>query len=138
MGWKSRVAKKRKQSQSSSTPAQRVAVVTPEDVDRLVMREFPERYKELTQLLAEFRSRRFPGNEDRVRAAIIKMAAGDYDQIRELIDSANQDSRDVVSAAEYPNYSKKTQRNSARLSESDKQEIYDADWRQYEEWFRKR
>jgi hypothetical protein len=101
------------------------------------MREFPEHYKELTQVLAEFRSRRFPGNEDRVRAAIIKMAAGDYDQISELIDSATQDPRNVLSAAEYPNYSKKTQRNSARLSEAEMQALYDADWRQYDDWFRK-
>jgi hypothetical protein len=72
-----------------------------------------------------------------VRAAIIKMAAGDYDQIPELISSASQDPRDVLSAAEYPNYSKKTQRNSVRLSESEKQALYDADWHQYDEWFRK-
>jgi hypothetical protein len=137
MGWKSRVAKRRKQSQSSTAPAQRVAVVTPEHVERLVIREFPEHYKELTHLLAEFRSTQFPVDEDRVRAAIIKMAAGDYEQIPELIGSAQRDSRDVLSAAEYPNYSKKTQRNSVRLSETEKRALYDADWRQYEEWFRK-
>lgn len=137
MGWRSRLSKKRKQSQSETVVSQRVPTVTPEDVDRLVMREFPEHYKELTQLLAEFRSKRFPGEEDRVRAAVLKMAAGDYGQIPQLIDSARQDSRDVLAAAEYPNYLKKRQRERARLSESEKQAIYDADWRQFDEWFRK-
>jgi len=46
------------------------------------------------------------------------------------------DYRDVLSAAEYPQATRRWGRID-RMTAAEVQALYDADWRQYEEWFRR-
>ena len=69
---------------------------------------------------------------DRVRLAILKLSRGEADRIEELVDLAMIDFRDVLAAAEYPNYM--TLPAGIDPSSPEAQEAIRADWQQYTEW----
>lgn len=113
---------------------QPVPTVTSEDVDRIVRRDFPAaQTAEALAVLMEYGREEWHRAPDRVRLAALKLAGGDLDGLRRAIESAKLDDRDVLAAAEYPEYLRCID-PSGRMAPSDEQRIVDADWKQYCEW----
>lgn len=114
---------------------QRVPDVSPADVERIVARDFPpERRAAAAAILAGYASEN--GRPSRVQLAALKLSSGNLDSLREWIEQANLDFRDVLAAAEYP---LAITRWSAidSLSADEREGIYDADWRQYHAWLQR-
>jgi len=72
-----------------------------------------------------------PGR-DRVQLAILKLAEGSLELLRIHTESAKRDYRDVLTAAEYPEYMEKVFSQGAPSEE--RQRTIDADWKQYRDW----
>jgi hypothetical protein len=116
---------------------QRTPDVTAADVERVVRRDFPpDQVRNVLTMLSEYGVEKWEREADRVRLAVLKLANRDLTQARNWIAQAKMDFRDVLSPAEYPLYSKKWGRMD-RLTEEEQTKIIDADWAQYEKWFRK-
>lgn len=108
----------------------------PEDVERVVRRDFSaHQYDDAIDILNGYVSAPECA-AIRVRVAALKLANGDLDSLRKYIASAQRDYRDVLAAAEYPEYWKATSRV-CDLPISEHQRLVDADWKQYESWLRK-
>ncbi len=114
--------------------AQPIPDVSNEDVERIAVRDFPDKYGEVMRLLADFHSPRTK-EYDRVRMAILKIAAGDSSRLPELIAGANRDYRDALAAAEYPNYMRLDFRKSH--SQIERKRAIEADWQQYQDWLQR-
>jgi len=112
--------------------------VTAEDVARVVRRDFPaERIAEVFTILDEYGTERWHSEAPRVRLAALKLAAGSIEQLRNEIETAKRDYRDVLAWAEYPEYSKDMPHIHEQRSEDERQRIMDADLSQYQDWFRR-
>jgi hypothetical protein len=115
--------------------SQPTPTVSAADVERIVRRDFPaESVNEVFSVLGEYGKESWLREVDRVRRAALKLAKGNIERLRREIESANCDYRDVLAAAEYPEYSK---RMCGSLSDEEGQRIIDADWKQYEAWLRR-
>lgn len=113
-------------------------LVSREDVHRVLRRDFPAAdYGAALIILEEYRSK-LDGEtgEARVRLAALKLADGDLKELGRHIAAARQDYRDVLAAAEYPAASLRWSAMSS-LREEQRQDIYDADWDQYQEWLQR-
>jgi hypothetical protein len=121
-------------SQGTSQP---IPQVTPDDVERVVCRDFTaDEYAAVTAMLGEFGTERWHGEPTRVQLAALKVANGSVQKLRACIDSAKRDYRDALAAAEYPAYCEIGFRV-RELPEKEQRRIFDEDWRQYEEWLKK-
>lgn len=117
-----------------SPSAQPTPTVTGADVERIVRRDFPvDRAVEVLALLDEYGKETWQREPHRVRLAALKLAAGDLERLRQEIEGAKRDYRDVLAPAEYPSYSKHMFRI-GELAKDEQQGIIDADWRQYQDW----
>ena len=120
----------------SDEPHQPVPDVTPDDLERIVRRDFPcIIFEDVMSILKGYASQ-WKGSSTRVQLAALKLADGDVDSLRRHVAAATQDYRDVLVAAEYPQYWKATSR-SRRLSKREYQQVVEADWIQYESWLRR-
>ena len=72
---------------------------------------------------------------DRVQLAALKLANGDFDALREHVDVACSDYRDVLAAAEYPAYSRRGWRTP--FARGERAKIFEADWSQYQTWLQR-
>ena len=116
------------------TSEQPTPSVTDADVERIVRREFAEaEVAEVLRILAEYGTERYERESARVRLAALKEAHGDLDRLRQQVSWAKMDYRDVLSEAEYPLASRKWGRMK-RMTDDERQAIYDSDWRQYQNW----
>jgi hypothetical protein len=116
---------------------QRIPSITATDVERIVRRDFPdEQFDIVMSVLTEYGTEKWHREPSRVQLAAMKLADGDVNALRRHIDTAKQDYRDVLAAAEYPEYSKKMFRV-RELPSREQNRIVDDDWRQYETWLRK-
>jgi len=114
---------------------QPVPDVSSGDVERVVRRDFASsEASRVLEILSEYQSE--SGSPFRVRLAALKLAGGDLDRLRQQIEAAKYDYRDVLASAEYPAYFKKMFRID-KLPADEKQKIIDEDWRQYETWFKR-
>jgi len=108
--------------------------VTHADVDRVVRRDFPaDNSTSVFALLTEYGTEQWHRETDRVRLAALKLAAGDIVRLRAAIEMAKRDYRDILAAAEYPEYSQNVN-PSEEMAEDEMQRLIDSDWRQYSEW----
>ena len=105
-------------------------IVTSEDVDRILKRDFPPDEQELLRSLVEDLDVR---ETARVVLACLKVAGGDLSRARKALVDAAIDWRDVVVSAEYPNYARMMTRVDD-LSPKDRQRVYEKDWQQYSTW----
>jgi hypothetical protein len=122
-------------------PRHRIPDVTQEDVERIVRRDFPaEQFPEIIAILGGLDSR-WESTRIRVRIAVLKLADGDVKALRKNVASANQDYRNVLVLAEYPEYWRAMSdvRNlpPPLSSWKERQHITDADWKNYKNWLRK-
>jgi hypothetical protein len=114
---------------------QRIPSVGSADVERVVRREFPRQLQaSALEVLGEFVSE--SGEPHRVQLAALKLSSGDLGKLRDWIEHANLDFRDVLAAAEYPLAMTRTASMDS-LSTGEREAIYDADWRQYETWLQR-
>lgn len=113
-------------------------------VTRKVKRLFPaDEQAEAIGLLEKECGRNLPFHEDdnargleRVRLAVLKLAGGNLSVLREQIEVAKEDWRDVLNAAEYPEASGMGLVEFSRLDTESRRELEARDRQQYEEWLR--
>jgi hypothetical protein len=117
--------------------SQPVPQVTPDDVERIVCRDFgADEYTTVSGMLSEYGTEKWHREPTRVRLAALKVANGSVQKLRLCIDAAKRDYRDALAAAEYPAYHKSGFR-AVKLPENDRRRIIEDDWRQYEDWLRR-
>ena len=74
----------------------------------------------------------YGGKEDiRVQIAILKLSNGDLEELRELVDTANKDYRDVLAWAEYPEEMKN---DTWKMNVEEASEIRRKDRQQFTDW----
>jgi hypothetical protein len=111
--------------------------VTQSDVERIVRRDFlQEEFHAVMSLLDEYGVESWQRERPRVQLAVLKLSAGDLKKLRDQIASAKCDYRDVLSGAEYPDYSIKCT-GLRQPSAEERVRIIQSDWKQYESWLRK-
>ena len=116
---------------------QPVPVVTDEDVKRVVRRDFrADQFFQVMQMLDEYGAESSHREAIRVRLAVLKLANGGLDRLRNGLELAKRDYRDALVAAEYPEYQSRGFR-ARRLPPREKKQIFDSDWGQYDNWLRK-
>ncbi|MGA7631203.1 MAG: hypothetical protein WCB11_10570 [Terriglobales bacterium] len=116
---------------------QPVPAVSPDDVERIVRRDFPEeQFARVMDLLNEYGTEKWERERFRVQLATLRMAHGSLETLRRYVGAAKQDYRDVLASAEYPEYSTKGFRV-RELSTEEQRRIMDADWKQYGSWLQK-
>jgi hypothetical protein len=114
---------------------QPVPNVTAADVTRILHRDFPgEQAGEVEAILAQYGTQYWHREVDRVRIAALRMASGDLKLLRQAIDNAKHDYRDLLATAEYPRYARRTF-ELEDLPPEERDRIIDADWQQYHDWF---
>ncbi len=119
------------------TKQQPTPIVSHEDIERIIRRNFPSNsLKSVIKILEEYKGTGEKEECYRVWAAILKLAEGHVGKLRMEIQSANFDYRDVIAAAEYPEYSQSGQRIHS-LPEDEQEQIIASDWDQYQSWFHK-
>jgi hypothetical protein len=111
--------------------------VTPDDVERVVRRDFPsDQVPNVTALLNERKTGSLEYGP-RVQLAALKLANGSLEQLRACLETATRDYRDVLVPAEYPEYSRIVFRLHQKMSITEHNRVIKSDWRQYEEWLRR-
>lgn len=122
---------------SQAATSQPIPQVTPDDVERIVCRDFAaDEYTTVTAMLNEYGVEKWQGGTTRVQLAALKVANGSLQKLRASIESAKSDYRDALAAAEYPAYCKIGFRV-REVPEKERRRIIDEDWRQYEEWLKR-
>lgn len=119
---------------------QPIPEVSQDDVTRVVNRDFSaERHTEVFAILSEYGKESWQCGEDRVRLAVLKLAAGSVARLREYMNRAKLDYHGVLSGAEYPGYSmevvccgRPTDEHCEHAART--RQIIDEDWEQYKEW----
>jgi hypothetical protein len=117
---------------------QPVPRVTEEDVKRIALRDFgTEHLSQVMEILQEYGKQEWnrPGSP-RVRLAILKLAHGDLEKLKEHTKLAIQDFRDVLTMAEYPRFTIEIGFNEA--DKKTEHEVISDDWEQYREWFERK
>lgn len=115
--------------------SQPIPTVTSADVDRIVRRDFPaDRVPEVLAVLEEYGHESWHRETYRVRVAVLKLAAGKFKKLRQGIENAKKDYRDVLAYAEYPGYFMHIP-GPARPPADEERRVVEADWKQYQEWF---
>ena len=84
-------------------------------------------------MLGEYGTESWQRETDRVRLAVLKLAAGNMEKLRQGMETAKKDYRDVLAYAEYPGYMSRVPGPGARPPDEVRR-IVDADWKQYQDW----
>lgn len=116
---------------------QPIPQVTDADVERIVRRDYAADLAD--EVLADLRTygtESWEKEVPRVRIALLRLANGNIDVLRQQLDYAKRDYRDVLLGAEYLAYAALTLRT-AHPSPEDAQRAIDADWNAYQEWLRR-
>jgi hypothetical protein len=103
----------------------------------VVRREFAEeRFGVVMTVLNEYGMETWEREKPRVQLAALKLSNGNLKALKRHITLAKQDYRDVLAAAEYPEYSTTGMFHVRELSAQAQRRIIDSDWEQYETWLR--
>ncbi len=105
------------------------------EIEFLISREFLERAKEVENKFSGLQESWM--NINRTKAAILRLAEGDFDKIRELIKQANADPRDVIAYAESPHSMQFSWSDKNNMTEEEIEEFRQNDWEEYQEWRKK-
>ncbi len=101
-----------------------------DDVDRVLNREFAAVQRDQLRALIDQSDLR---DDARAVLACLKVADGDLLRAEDALKPASRDRRDVIAAAEYPNYVRMLA-TSNDLSTEDRQRIWEKDWDEYSTW----
>jgi len=103
------------------------------DVLRIVKRDYlPNQHAMILEMIEKAGQK----ESARIVLACLKNANGDIEKLKSQLSDASGYWREIISKAEYPNYSKKLFRID-RLSEAEQQATIDADKSQYLAWLNK-
>lgn len=106
--------------------------VTEADVERIVNRDFaPADREAVLGLLRQCAEETGP----RTQLAILKLSAGKLEHVRLHAEIAGRDYRDVLAAAEYPEWLKVGFTGTDSMSAEEVEEMKRRDWEQYLAWF---
>jgi hypothetical protein len=112
---------------------QPIPKATEDDVARIVRRDFPtEQFDSVMDVLSEYGKVRYERECSRVRLAALKLGHGDLESLGRQIAAAKRDYRDVLAAAEYPEYMRVS--TLQELSRKEQHRIINSDWAQYRRW----
>lgn len=115
---------------------QPVPKVSDADVRRIVNRDFAEdQQRQATALLAQYGSEDWHREAARVRLAALKLAGGDLVRLRDQIELACRDYRDVLISAEYPEYHVRSMKG--RFGRGERAAALTSDWEQYSKWLQR-
>ncbi len=104
------------------------------DVLRIVRRDFALNDEQLIlELLSEYGELEWHREIDRVHLAILKLSQKSLDKLIDTVQIACEDFRDVISNAEYPNYSRFYPKRDS-LDDGEKYNVITSDWDQYKTW----
>ena len=107
---------------------QPVGRYTAADLERIVARDFArESIATVKALLSRYGNESWQREILRVQMACLKCANGDLRMLQRVVEDACRDYRDVLSAAEYPKYSK------AHTPDAKRRAI-ESDWSQLQSW----
>lgn len=110
----------------------RVPEISEEELNFLISREFPQDIPTVRSLLVGFEDHFI--HENRIKAAIIKLSKGDLDELKNRIEQACRDPRDVVGYAEYPREMEHSGADLDNMARNQLNSLKLADWKEYEEW----
>ena len=112
---------------------QYVPDVSDADIERIVRRDYPpELHSVIHQMIGGIEVREKP----RVIMACLKNANGDLAKLQGDLANASGWWREIISQAEYPNYTRKMFRID-RLSAEERERIFETDKSQYLAWLRR-
>ena len=101
------------------------------DVERIIQRDYPEEEQDnVISILSEYKSR----TPHRVQMSALKNSDGNVQNLKQQIELANTDFRDVIMPAEYPMFWEKVGFDSDKFSKQQLKEIIELDWNQYQSW----
>jgi hypothetical protein len=103
--------------------------VTRTDVERIARRDFGEAF---ATVLAALDATGVPASP-RVHLAALKLAHGELRALKQALDIAKADYRDVPASAEYPLHSRRVASTSPPAAD-EVAAVYAADWKQYQDW----
>jgi hypothetical protein len=114
-------------------PVPKISLV---DIERIINRDYSQYSTDIIiELLKNYKTDE--GNY-RIWAAILKNGNGNIDLLKQNIDLAITDFRDVISTAEYPEYSNKVGFDDDKLSKKQLRNIINKDWDQYRNWLNRK
>jgi hypothetical protein len=114
---------------------QPIPQVTRNDVECIVRRDFPaDQFQDVIAILDEYGKAEWHRERERVRLAVLKLSGAKLNALRQNMEIAKSDYRDVLAIAEYPEYSKDI--DSHKLPAKERELIFKRDWTQYETWLR--
>ena len=112
---------------------QPIPTVTTEDVNRIIRRDFGDhRVAEVQAILSRYGANDWQREKARVHLAILKLAKGDLDSLKQQMEAAFSDYRDLLCNAEYRRYSDLPW-STNRDPKTEQQAIRD-DWDEYHNW----
>lgn len=113
---------------------QPVAKISQRDIKKIIERDYPAgNEKEIVEILSQYKSDNEAGKY-RVWAALLKISDGKLEILKEKIEIAKTDYRDILADAEYPEYSEKVGFDSEKFSKKELKNIIKSDWNQYQHW----
>jgi hypothetical protein len=105
------------------------------DVLRVVYRDFPpDQHAQVLELIADSEMK----HSSRIMLACLKIATGSLTELKQQLADVGGYWREIISQAEYPNYSKKEFRIiDGQIVEKEQRAIVELDKSQYLEWLNK-
>jgi hypothetical protein len=109
--------------------------ITIKDIRRIIKRDFSlSIHNEVMEVLEEYGSKSWQTEKQRVRMAVLKLANGNFDELKRQVEIARCDYRDVLLNAEYPLCAETMFK---KLSDGETRDIYKKDWMQYQTWLKR-
>ena len=110
----------------------RIADVSPEDVSRIIRRDFANYDSKIVlEILNGYSS---DPAAARVHLACLKLSQGNIEKLRKWIELSRIDFRDVLSLAEYARFYEIDVAGVGRLTRQEVSKLRSLDWNQYQEW----
>ena len=109
-----------------------VQEVSKADVLRIVERDFARDQSVVAGLLERYAA--IDSKAARVHLAILKLSQGNLDKVREYVEVAKQDWRDVICAAEYPRYWAMGMHAASQIGSNEREQLQGEDFRDYQAW----
>ena len=111
---------------------QPVPKVAQADVDRIMHRDYRTDADQANTVLRAYGDKPWHREPERVMLACLKLAGGSLVRLREQIEVAKKDFRDVVAQAEYPRFC--SEAFLTKLPPDVTRQIIESDWKQYQDW----
>jgi hypothetical protein len=112
---------------------QPVAKVSQNQIEKIVKAQYNKHYNEVIAKLDSI-DMQIPKEKNRIKAAVLKIANCEYENLDKLIDIANVDFRDVIVRAEYP---RSWKHGFNDVSKHLRKKEYLEDWKEYQEWLKR-